>query len=118
MFLIGTFNHWYGLYATIALFFLNLACVGIIYPNAAALALAPFGEQAGRAAALLGFLQMGVGALASTGVGLLNAHEALPAIAVLVISALIGFVIYTWGKRQITALAEISPENAAIAAGH
>jgi hypothetical protein len=37
------------------------------FPNAAAHALAPFHKNIGGAAALLGFLQMGIGALASTG---------------------------------------------------
>jgi DHA1 family bicyclomycin/chloramphenicol resistance-like MFS transporter len=66
---------------------------GIAYPNAAALALAPFNKNIGSAAALLGFLQMGIGAMASTGVGLLHASSSLPIYAVMAATALIGLVI-------------------------
>lgn len=66
VFLIGTFAGLFGLVATIILFFAFLLCLGILSPNATALALAPFGKNAGSASALLGFLQIGAGALASS----------------------------------------------------
>jgi DHA1 family bicyclomycin/chloramphenicol resistance-like MFS transporter len=49
-----------------------LFTVGIVLPNAPALALARHGEVAGTASALLGAVQMGVGALISPVVGLLG----------------------------------------------
>ena len=81
IFLIGVWQGWYGLEATIAMFFAWLSCLGLIYPNAAVLALAPFSKHAGSASALLGFLQIGVGALSSSTVGLLDAQSALPIVA-------------------------------------
>ncbi len=115
IFVIGIWCDWYGLYATIGLLFLILCCIGITIPNATALAMAPFSEEAGRAAAMLGFLQMGVGALASTGVGLLNSHRALPAIAVLAATSLIGLAIYLLGKRNISELTETTAGAPAVA---
>jgi len=67
-FLIGVLSGC-GLAATMLLLFLFLSCVGITYPNAAAIAMAPFSSNAGSAAALLGAIQLGVGAALSSGVG-------------------------------------------------
>lgn len=105
VFLVGTWQGWYGLEATIAFFFLWLSCLGLIYPNAAPLALAPFGKHAGSAAALLGFLQIGVGALSSSTVGLLKAQTALPIVAVLTAATLIGTAIYFAGRRRLIPVA-------------
>jgi DHA1 family bicyclomycin/chloramphenicol resistance-like MFS transporter len=91
--LAGTWLGWYGLAANIALLFLYLPCCGMAYPNAAAIALAPFHKNIGSASALLGFLQMAIGAAASTGVGLLHASSSLPIYAVMAASAIIGLVI-------------------------
>ena len=91
--LLGTYFGWYGLAANVALLLCYLPFCGIAYPNAAALALAPFNKNIGSAAALLGFLQMGIGAMASTGVGLLHASSSLPIYAVMAATALIGLVI-------------------------
>jgi DHA1 family bicyclomycin/chloramphenicol resistance-like MFS transporter len=49
-----------------------LAAAGLSLPNAAALAMTRHGEAAGTAAALLGALQFGIGALAAPAVGLLG----------------------------------------------
>jgi DHA1 family bicyclomycin/chloramphenicol resistance-like MFS transporter len=55
-----------------------VASLGLIFPNAAALALAPHGEHAGSASALLGTVQFGAAAMASILVGLLHDGTALP----------------------------------------
>ena len=88
--LIGTFLGWYGLAANIALLLIYLPFGGVSYPNAAAIALAPFSRNVGSASALLGFIQMGVGAAASSVIGLLHASSSLPIYAVMAASALIG----------------------------
>jgi DHA1 family bicyclomycin/chloramphenicol resistance-like MFS transporter len=54
-----------GAALTLCFTFLFLCCVGIINPNTTALALEPFTAAAGRAAAVLGSLQMIAGVLAS-----------------------------------------------------
>jgi DHA1 family bicyclomycin/chloramphenicol resistance-like MFS transporter len=59
-----------------------LAMVGLAMPNAPALALSRHGEAAGTAAALLGAVQFGVGALAAPLVGVLGVGAVAMAIVV------------------------------------
>ncbi|GAA0433417.1 Bcr/CflA family drug resistance efflux transporter [Actinoplanes capillaceus] len=61
---------------------LVLAMVGLAMPNAPALALSRHGEAAGTAAALLGAVQFGVGALAAPLVGLLGVGAVAMAVVV------------------------------------
>lgn len=89
----GTAFGWYGLAANIVLLMLYLPFCGLSFPNAAAIALAPFTKNVGSASALLGFLQMGIGAAASTGVGLLHSSSSLPIFAVMAATAVIGVAI-------------------------
>jgi len=96
----GVAAHLYGLVATFVLLLVYLPFCGIAYPNAAAIALAPFSKNVGSASALLGFLQMGAGALASTGVGLLNATGSLPVFAVMAGTAFTGLLILRAGTRR------------------
>ncbi len=98
---IGTALGWYGLAANIALLLLYLMFCGPSFPNAAAMALAPFTRNVGSASALLGFIQMGIGALASTGVGLLHATTSLPIYAVMAATAVIGLVILMANQKRI-----------------
>ncbi|MDQ2862606.1 MAG: multidrug effflux MFS transporter, partial [Bacteroidota bacterium] len=72
MYLFGVLNGWYGLLGHIGFLFVILSCTGLAYPNAAAMALSPFSDNAGRASALLGFLQIGIGGFISSGVGVLH----------------------------------------------
>lgn len=65
LFFLLSLNNAATLPLTILLIFCFLCCLGFVLPNAAALALAPFEKNAGNAAALIGFLQMSFGALAS-----------------------------------------------------
>jgi DHA1 family bicyclomycin/chloramphenicol resistance-like MFS transporter len=101
LFLIGVAQDWYGLAATIGMFFAWLSCLGLIYPNAAVLALAPFSKHAGSASALLGFLQIGVGALSSSTVGLLDAQTTLPIVATLAAATVVGTLIYFAGQHKL-----------------
>ena len=80
---------------------LYLPFCGIAYPNAAAIALAPFSKNVGSASAVLGFLQMGIGAFASTGVGLLNATSSLMVFIVMAATAFIGLVILLANHRRV-----------------
>jgi DHA1 family bicyclomycin/chloramphenicol resistance-like MFS transporter len=99
--LVGTLLGWYGLAANIVLLMLYLPFCGIAYPNAAAIALAPFSKNVGSASALLGFLQMGIGALASTGVGLLSSSSSLPIYIVMAVTAFIGLLILLANQRRM-----------------
>lgn len=72
-----------GMVSIIAFLFVLLGCAGVTYPNAAALALAPFSKNIGSASALLGFLQLSVGSLAAALVGVMNIKGILPTAAVI-----------------------------------
>jgi len=93
-----------GLVATIVLLLLFLSCVGISYPNAAAIAMAPFTRNAGSAAALLGFLQLGTGAAVSAGVGLLNARDSVPIVSLMSGATLVGMAIFLLGRNRVARL--------------
>jgi DHA1 family bicyclomycin/chloramphenicol resistance-like MFS transporter len=67
-----------GMPALFADIFICLATVGLILPNAAAAAMAPFPHQAGAASALLGMLQFAVGAATGAIVGVFHDGTALP----------------------------------------
>lgn len=101
VFLTGTLLGLFGLIATTAFFFGYLSCLGLTFPNASAIALAPFARNAGTAAALIGFLQVGTGSLASAGVGLFNATDARAVVAILAATVLIGVGILLVGQRRI-----------------
>jgi MFS transporter, DHA1 family, multidrug resistance protein len=101
VFFAGVSSHIFGLGATLIMFFIFLSCIGLTYPNAAAIALAPFSKDAGSASALLGFLQMGIGALISTGIGVLGASAI---VSLLAGSALISLLILMAGRRNIAEL--------------
>ena len=101
IFLIGSWNNWYGLEATIALFFIALSCLGLTNPNATALALAPFTRNIGSASALLGFLQIGVAGLASACIGLFNASNSIPVAATMTFTSFIAFFILRMGRKKI-----------------
>ena len=75
-----------GLPAVVLSLWVVLFACGLALPNAPALALSRHGEAAGTAAALLGAVQFGVGAVVSPVVGLLG-NDAV-AIGVVVVSAL------------------------------
>jgi DHA1 family bicyclomycin/chloramphenicol resistance-like MFS transporter len=108
----GTRMHLIGLPGLLVMFFFFLLSIGLTYPNAAALALAPFARDAGSASALLGFLQAGTGSLISTGVGVFGASAI---VTLLSATAFVALIILLAGRRRIAKLAE-SAEGVAV--GH
>ncbi|HEY4416771.1 MAG TPA: multidrug effflux MFS transporter [Verrucomicrobiae bacterium] len=106
-FLVGTYFHWFGLAATLGLLFILLSSLGLTYPNAAALALVPFDKNAGSAAALLGFLQIGAAALTSSFVGLFNSSGIMPVLVIFTATAWIALLIFNWGKRNLSPQAQV-----------
>jgi DHA1 family bicyclomycin/chloramphenicol resistance-like MFS transporter len=100
-FLISSINHLLGLYETIAMLFLFLACLGISNPNTAGLTLAPFIRNAGSASALMGAIQLGLGALASFAVGFFVKDSMVPMVVIMTISTLTALVVLSIGKRKI-----------------
>ncbi len=101
IFLVGTVLEWYGLHATVLMFFCFMSCFGLTNPNSAALALAPFGSRAGRASAMLGFLQMGFGAFISSLVGIFDIQTTLPVVAIMAAGSIIGLLILVYGRTRI-----------------
>ncbi len=97
----GSFFDVLGLYGTVGLIFLFLSCQGFSFPNSAALSMAPFSKEAGSASALMGAIQMGLGALAAALVGFLNATTALPMTGVMASCTAIGLLILLLGQRKI-----------------
>jgi MFS transporter, DHA1 family, multidrug resistance protein len=98
IFLTGVFNDWFNLPGTIVMFFALLSCLGLTYPNASALALAPFTRNIGSASALIGFLQIGVAGLASGCVGLFTSRNSVPIIAVMTSTSLVALLILLFKK--------------------
>lgn len=99
--LAGTASGMIGLSGTIFLIFIFLSCQGLSFPNSSALSLAPFTKGAGSAAALMGALQMGFGALASAFVGFINNGTGLPMTGVMASCAVAGLIILTLGRKKI-----------------
>ena len=101
LFLILASNDLLGLYETIAMLFLFLACLGISNPNTAGLTLAPFSRNAGSASALMGAIQLGLGALASFAVGVFVKSSMLPMVLIMTTSTVLALIILIIGKRKI-----------------
>ena len=100
-FLILAINDILGLYGTITMLFLFLACLGISNPNTAGLTLAPFAKNTGSASALMGAIQLGIGALASFAVGVFVKDSMVPIVAIMCCTTIIAFIILNIGKRKI-----------------
>lgn len=115
VFLIGAINGWYGLGGTIAMIFMVLCCVGLTNPNTAALSMAPFSKNAGVASALLGTMQLGLGAAASFGVSIFSSHSATPMAAIMAVSSAIGLLVLLIGRRNIV---DKVKADATVAVGH
>ena len=90
-----------GLVSMLGFLFVFLSCLGLASPNATALALAPFSKNVGSAAALLGFLQMGIGALASALVGVLDLPGPFATIVALSGSAVLGGSFYLLNRARL-----------------
>jgi DHA1 family bicyclomycin/chloramphenicol resistance-like MFS transporter len=90
-----------GLTGTILLLLVYLSCQGFTFPNSSALSMAPFAKNAGSASALMGAVQMGLGALSSAIVSVLSNGTALPMTAVMACCAISSFIILMAGKRII-----------------
>ncbi|MBI1769570.1 MAG: multidrug effflux MFS transporter [Bacteroidetes bacterium] len=114
------FFNWSELYTTITLIFLYVGCQGFIFPNASALTLAAFGHNAGNASALMGAIQMGIGATASAVVSILQDHTALPMSGVMAFCSIAAFLIFMMGRKivvQQPTLQEVEEEDVEMISG-
>jgi len=102
VFLIAALNDMLDLYSTIIFIALFLGCLGLINPNASALSLAPFFKNAGSASALMGAIQMGLGALASVLVSLFPEDSVLPMPLIMTIVVSVALLIHTTGRKKLS----------------
>lgn len=100
-FLFFAINNWLGMYETIGMLFLYLACLGLSNPNTAGLSLAPFTRNAGSASALLGALQLGLGALASVAVGIFVKDSMVPMILIMTCGTFLAILVLVFGRKNI-----------------
>ena len=100
-FFICAYFGWYNVYSVVFIMFLYLSCIGLSNPNSAALAMAPFGKKAGSAAAMLGFLQMAIGSLASVMVGVLKAQDLISIGGIFVGTSALALIVLMVGKRRV-----------------
>lgn len=96
-----TYFNMLNLYSTIALIWLYLATQGFVFPNTSALALAPFSINAGTASALMGAVQLGIGAMATALVSALSNNTALPMTGVMLLCGSTAFIVLLFGSRII-----------------
>lgn len=107
MILAGTsYLGWSDLFVTIFLIFIFLCCQGFIFPNTSALCLAPFGHKAGSASALMGAIQMCIGAAASALVSFLQNYFS-PMTGVMAFCAIAAFSVLRFGRKIIVKRASI-----------
>jgi len=88
------------LYAIVFLIFCFLACQGFVFPNTSALALNPFSKSAGSASALLGSIQLAIGAIASVLVSILHNKTAIPMISIMAACAIFSYFILLFVPGQ------------------
>ena len=111
----GTSFHLLGLFSTIFFILIFLSCQGFVFPNSSALSMAPFSRNAGTASALMGSIQLAVGALTSGIVSVLTNGTAIPMTSVMAACALLSFCVLLAGRKVIrynATLLEVQEESA------
>lgn len=98
----GSLFHLIEMYSMIVLAFLFLSTQGFAFPNTSALSLAPFEKNAGTASALMGALQLGIGALITALVSILSDDTPLPMTGIMFLCAVASLAILFWGNRRRT----------------
>jgi DHA1 family bicyclomycin/chloramphenicol resistance-like MFS transporter len=115
IFFTGSVYGLFGLAGTIAMIFIMLCCVGTTNPNASALSLAPFAENVGTAASLLGALQLGLGSFGTMLVSYFHSPTTLPIAGIMATSASIALLVLLIGSRFIKHKVKAT---GAVAVGH
>jgi DHA1 family bicyclomycin/chloramphenicol resistance-like MFS transporter len=83
-----------------ATLFVCVASLGLIFPNATAAAMVPFGQEAGAASAVLGLLQYAVGAATGAAVGLLANGTAVPMAGAIAVCEAVVWGVVSWTERR------------------
>lgn len=100
--LLATVFNYIEMYSMIVLVFLFLSTQGFAFPNTSALSLAPFGKSAGTASALMGALQLGIGALITALVSTLSNETPIPMTGIMFLCAAVSLTILLIGRKRIT----------------
>ena len=98
-----------GLTALLIPLFVLISSIGLVVPNAMALALSGYAHAAGSASALLGVLQFGVGGIAAPLVGLSASPSAVPMTTVMCALVLLAIPLFTVLTRPTPAARAVSP---------
>ena len=104
----GTIFHLIEMYSMIVLAFLFLSTQGFAFPNTSALSLEPFEKSAGTASALMGALQLGIGALITVLVSMLSNNTPLPMTGIMFLCAILSVTMLYLGTRKIKNLKRVS----------
>ncbi|MGC1630483.1 MAG: Bcr/CflA family multidrug efflux MFS transporter [Gelidibacter sp.] len=99
--LFGTVFNLINMYSLIVLAFLFLSTQGFAFPNTSALSLAPFSKNAGTASALMGALQLGIGAMVTAGLSMVNSKTPLPMVGTMCVCACLSVTILYLGTRAM-----------------
>jgi MFS transporter, DHA1 family, multidrug resistance protein len=97
----GVMNGWFDKWGMTLIVFLFLCGQGLIIPNASALSLAPFSSLAGTASALLGALQLGIGAVASAVVSFLHNKTPMPMAGIMTLCVVFSLLVLYLGHRRL-----------------
>lgn len=108
LFVIFAVNGWVALGSTIAFVALFLCCLGFISSNASALAIAPFAKNAGSTSSLMGAVQLGLGALTSSGIGWFKSYTTIPLAALMAGTSFLALMVLLIGSRYIRHKVEVS----------
>jgi DHA1 family bicyclomycin/chloramphenicol resistance-like MFS transporter len=100
-FLFASYFDLLNLYTTILFIFLYLSTIGFIAPNASALTMAPFSENAGSASSLMGASQLFLGAVASVGISMIQKPSAVPLALIMAVASLLALLIILFGRKRI-----------------
>ncbi len=114
----GTMFHFLNLISTVFFILIFLSCQGFTFPNSSALSMAPFSKNAGTASALMGCIQLAVGAITSSIVSILTNKTALPMTGVMAACAILSFSVLMIGRRRIiyrSTTEEVEEETAEMA---
>jgi DHA1 family bicyclomycin/chloramphenicol resistance-like MFS transporter len=100
IFYVGIYFKVVGVFEAITFLFLFLSCIGFTNPNTVALSLAPFKKNAGTASSLMGAIQMGMGALASSALSLFHSKSAEPMTLVMFTTSILAVLVLYLGKKS------------------
>lgn len=98
---VSTYFGWLNIYMTIGAIWAFMATQGFVYPNTSALSIAPFQQSAGTASALMGAIQLGIGAISAFLVSMFTKTSAFPMGLTILICGTLSLIILLLGRTFI-----------------